>query len=246
MSNRPINRTLIFLVLGLFFTGTVHAQMTLRLGSSFSEPVTTPNKNGTLDLVYKELGRRLNITITVDRLKASERVLLNANNGVDDGDVGRVPGLEKIYPNLIRIRVPIYHYELVVLSRGVDFKVAGKESIIPYDIGIVRGWKILEKIAVGAHSVTSVDESEDLLWMLEKKRIEIALFEKSQALFIVKKMGLKEIKILQPTLLEGDWYLYLNNKHKDLIPKITAELLKMHKDGTIKDINVKVRQKYGY
>lgn len=246
MSNRPINRTLIFLALGVFFTGAVHAQTALSLISSFDEPVTTPDGDGVLDLVYKELGRRLNITITVDRLKASERVLLNANSGVDDGIVGGVPGLEKIYPKLIRIPVPIYHYEMVVLSSGVDFKVAGKESIIPYDIGIVRGWKILEKIAVGAHSVTSVDEIEDLLGMLEKKRIEIALFEKSQALFIIKKMGLKEIKILQPNLLEGDWYLYLNNKHKDLIPKITAELLKMYKDGTIKDINVKVRQKYGY
>ena len=81
---------------------------------------------------------------------------------------------------------------------------------------------------------------------IQKKRIEIALYEKSQALFIIKKMGLQEIKILQPNLLEGDWYLYLNKKHKDLIPKITAELLKMHKDGTIKRINVKVGQKYGY
>jgi len=204
MSNRPINRTLIFLALGVFFTGTVHAQTTLRLGSSFSEPLTTPDGDGTLDLVYKELGRRANITITVDRLKASERGLLNANSGVDDGIVGHVAGLEKAYPNLIRIPVPVYHCEMVVLSSGVDFKVAGKESIIPYNVGVVRGLKMPEKMAAGAHSVVSLNEAEQLFLMLQKKYIEIALFEKSQALLIIKKMGLKEIKILQPNLLEGD------------------------------------------
>jgi len=222
----------------------VHAQTTLVLGSSYYPPITTSHKDGVMDLVYKELARRLDIKIDIGDLETAERVLLNANNGIEDGDVGRVLGLEKSYPNLISIPVPIYHYEMVVFSKNVDFEVLDVKSIQPYDIGLLRGWKILEKISTGANSVLSLQNAEQVFDMLEKGRIEIALFEKSQGLAILKKMGIKDIKVLKPNLLEGDFHLYMHKKHKNLIHKITAELLKMEKDGTIRRINEKVLKHY--
>lgn len=197
-----------------------------------------------MDLVYKELARRLGIKIIVGNLETAERVLLNANSGTDDGDVGRVLGLEKSYPNLISIPVPIYHYEMVVFTKSINLETVDAQSIKPYDIGILRGWKILEDISKGAQSVYSLETSKQVFNMLEKGRIDIALFEKSQGLLVLKEMGLKNIKFLQPNLLEGDFHLYLNKKHKDLIPKVTAELLNMEKDGTIKRIKEEVLKHY--
>ena len=236
---------LIFLLLTtlLLFNSFIYGQ-TLRLGSSYYPPITTPNKDGVMDLIYKELGQRLQIDIIVGDLETAERVLLNANNGTDDGDVGRVLGLEKIYTNLISVSVPIYHYEMVVFSKNVTLKSIDAKSIMPFDIGILRGWKILENISKGAQSVSSLESSEQVFNMLDKGRIQIALFEKSQGLLVLKEMGLKEINALQPNLLEGDFYLYLHKKHKMLIPKITATLLKMQKDGTIKRIKEKVLKRY--
>lgn len=241
-----IRYVLISVFIGFLYASSVHAKETLFLGSSYYEPITTAKKDGVLDLVYQELSRRLNMTISIDSLENAERVLLNANSGLSDGDVGRVAGLEKRYPHLISIPVSIYHYEMIVLSKNVNFKVAGQESIMPYNIGLLRGWKILENLSIGAHSVTSLEEAEQVFTMLDKGRIDIALFEKSQAMPILKKMGLKDIKVLKPNLVEGDWYLYLNKKHKNLIPKITTELQKMHKDGTMKRISEKVQQKYAH
>ncbi len=238
---------LILLLVMFFFLGNIsYAQTTLRLGSSYYPPITTPNKDGVIDLIYKELARRLDIKIIINELETAERVLINANRGIDDGDVSRVLGLEKNYPNLISISVPVYHYEMVVFSKDIDFKVEGVESIMPYNIGILRGWKILEKISIGAQSVTSLENSEQVFNMLEKGRIDIALFEKSQGLAILKKMGLKNIKILQPNLLEGNFHLYLHKKHKGLVPIITNELLKMQKDGTLQHIKEEVVKQYVY
>lgn len=239
-----IRRTLLVLLIGSLFAASADAKQTLLLGTSYYEPITTPAKNGVLDLVYQELGRRLNIVIEVDNHESGERVLLNANSGITDGDVGRIAGLEKRYPDLIGIHVPVYHYEMVVVSKDSHFKVAGKESIMPYNIGVLRGWKILENIASGAKTVTNLETAEQAFTMLDQGRIDIALFEKSQAMVVRKKMGLKEIKILKPNLLEGDWYLYLNKKHQAWVPVITAELLKMQKDGTIKRITEKVQGRY--
>lgn len=238
---------LILLISILFLFNTIsYAQTTLRLGSSYYPPITTSNKDGVIDLIYKELARRLNINIIIGDLETAERVLLNANSGVDDGDVGRVLGLEKLYSNLISIPIPVYHYEMVVFSKNINFKPIDAKSIMPYDIGLLRGWKILEEISKGAKSVISLKNSEQVFNMLEKERIEIALFEKSQGLFVLKKMNLKNIKALQPNLLEGNFHLYLHKKHKLLIPKITAELSKMQKDGTIKHIKEKVLKQYIY
>lgn len=243
---KTLEKTILFFFIGFFLHTSLEAKPTLALGTSYYEPITTPAKDGVLDLVYQELGRRLGISIMVDRLETAERVLVNANSGLSDGDVGRIAGLENQYSGLIRVPVPIYHYEMAVFSKKINFKVAGKESIMPYDIGLLRGWKILERSAEGAHSVTSLETAEQVFTMLDRGRIDIALFEKSQAMPVLKKMGLREIKALKPNLLEGEWYLYLNKKYKPLIPQITAELLKMHEDGTMRRINEKVKQHYAY
>lgn len=235
--------TLLLLVLQM---NCLHAEQTLRLGNSYYPPMKTPNKDGIFDLIYQELSHRLGIKIVINETETAERVLLNANSGVDDGDVGRVAGLEKRYTNLVYVPIPVYHYQMVVFSKEVDFPVDGAKSIQPYDIGLLTGWKILENIAQGARSVSSLETGEQLFSMLDKKRIDIALIEKAQGLTILKKMGLKNIRFLQPNLLEGDWYLYLNNKHKNLVPVIAAELEKMHKDGTIKRINDEVYKRYSY
>lgn len=235
--------TLLFMALQI---NCLHAAQTLTLGNAYVAPMTTPNKDGLFDLIYQELSHRLGIKIVIQETGTGERVLLNANSGVDDGDVGRVAGLEKRYTNLVYVPVPIFHYQIVVFSKTIDFPVDGAKSIQPYDIGLLTGWKIVENISQGARSVSSLESGEQLFTMLDKKRIDIALIEKAQGLAIIKALGLKNIRILQPNLLEGDWYLYLNKKHANLVPIIAAELEKMHKDGTIKRINERVGKNYGY
>lgn len=222
----------------------LRADQTLLLSSSYYPPITSPQRNGAMDLIYQELSRRTGINIEIQNLAAAERVLLNVNAGVDDGDVGRILGLEKKYPNIIRIPVPVMHFQMVVFSRVKDFSVTSPDSIKPYNVGIVRGWKILETVSEGAKSVTVVANGEQLFSMLEKSRIDIALLEKLQGMELIRKMGLQGIKVLQPSLLEGNWYPYVNKKYENLIPLLTTNLRTMEEDGTIKRIHESVLKRY--
>lgn len=222
----------------------VQAEQRLILNSSYYAPVTSETHDGVLDLVYQELSKRLGIKIEIQNLAAAERVLLNVNEGIVDGDVGRVAGLEKKYPNMISVPIPVSKYEMVVFSRDVDFKVLGPESIKPYNVGLVRGWKILEQASTGAKSVTAVESGEQMFNMLDATRIDLALLDKLQGLHFIKTLNLKGIKILKPNLLEGQWYLYLNKKHEALIPGITVELRKMEQEGVIKQIYDSVLARY--
>lgn len=237
-------RVFLFIVV-ILIIGSARAEQTLILNSPFYPPLTSETHDGLLDLVYQELSSRLGIKIEIQNLAAAERTLINVNNGVVDGDVGRILGFERQYPNMVSVPVPVMKFEMMVFSRNFDFRVAGPDSIKPYNIGLVRGWRILERASVGAQSVTTFDNAEQMFSMLDKNRIDIVLLEKLEGLQVVKSMGIKGVKILQPSLIEGYWYLYLNKKYASLIPRIAAELRKMEQDGSLKRINRSVMARYG-
>ena len=90
---------------------------TLVINSSNYPPITSPEKDGLLDQVYQEAARRAGVKIVIQAMPAAERSLINQNTGIDDGDVSRIFGLEKQYPNLIRVPEPVMHYEMMVFSR---------------------------------------------------------------------------------------------------------------------------------
>lgn len=219
------------------------AAQTLVLNSSFYAPITSPDKTGVLDLLYKELSRRLGIEIVIQSLPA-ERALINANHGIEDGDVCRIAGLDEKYPNLIRVPEAVMSYQMSVFSRNANFKVSGPQSLKPYDVGIITGWKILERNTSEARSVIRVENGEQLFTMLDKGRIDAVVIENIQGVMLIKKMGLRQIRLLQPPFIKGEWYLYLNRMHKSLVPVISAELKAMKRDGTHRRIFDSVLERY--
>ena len=230
-------------LLGIFTSTTALAVQRLVLNTSYSAPITSPKKNGFLDLLYQELATRTGIQIEIQELPA-ERALGNANEGIDDGDVCRIAGLEKTYPNLVMVPERVMRIQMGVFTRGENFTVNGPESLKPYDVGIVTGWKILERTIVDTRSRVTVSTAEQLFAMLNDKRIDVGVIERMQGLRSIKRMGFKDIKELQPAFLELDWYLYLNKKHAALSPILAAELKKMKADGTSQRLHETVLNRY--
>ena len=135
-------------------------------------------------------------------------------------------------------------FQMGVFTRKASFTVAGPDSLKPYDVGIITGWKILERNSTQARSVSRVENGEQLFTMLDKGHIDVAILERMQGVMLIKQLGLRSVHLLQPPFLEGDWYLYLNKKHAALVPVITAELKKMKQDGTHKRIFDSVLGRY--
>jgi polar amino acid transport system substrate-binding protein len=77
-------------------------ETTIVLNTTGNAPLNTPDQQGFVDLVATEAFRRIGVTVKTVKLPA-ERGLINANQGIHDGEMLRVGGLEKIYPNLIMV-----------------------------------------------------------------------------------------------------------------------------------------------
>jgi len=215
----------------------------LVLNTSYSSPITSSDKSGFLDLLYRELFRRLNIPFEIQALPG-ERCLTNANEGIDDGDVCRIADLVKSYTNLVRTTEPVMQYQHVIFSRTAQFKVTGPESLQPYDVGIVTGWKILERNTSLHRSRIMLDNAEQLFQMLDQGRVEVAVIERMVGMEMVKKLRISGVHILSPPLLTGDWYLYLHKRHAALIPRIDRELRSMKRDGSYDRIRREVLGRY--
>jgi len=215
----------------------------LVLNSIYSSPITSSDKSGFLDLLYKELFRRLNIPFEIQALPG-ERSLTNANEGIDDGEVCRIAALTKSYTNLVCTTEPVMQYQHVVFSRSAQFKVTGPESLNPYDVGIVTGWKIVELNTRLNRSRIMLDSPEQLFQMLDQGRVEVAVLERMMGMEMLNKLRISGVNILSPPLLTGDWHLFLHKRHSALIPRIDRELRTMKKDGSYDRIMREVMGRY--
>jgi polar amino acid transport system substrate-binding protein len=205
----------------------------LVLNSASAPPFATDAGDGFLDIVIGEAFRRAGLRYKIVRLSA-ERGLKNANDGIEDGEFARIGGMEKMYPNLVPVPGKVVDYHFVAFSRDPKLNNATWDTLAPLSVGLLRGWKIYERSLKPGTQMTAVDTPEQLFSILDKNRIDVALYERSLGLALIKKMGIKDVHVVEPALTELAMYTYLHKKHADKVPKIAAALQELKTEGFYK------------
>lgn len=203
-------------------------------------PFSNPDKTGYLDQVLTEAFSRMDLIIDIRR-EPAERSLYDANNGISDGDFLRIEELGKIYPNLMIVPEYLHNMEFVAFTKFREVTTDnGWNSIAPYTVGIVRGWKILEENIPYTNDMRTDTNSQEILFkMLDKDRIDVGVYAKQFGIEVIDRLGLLGIKHSMPPLAERKMYLFLHKKHKDIIPKLSDILRCMKEDGTFAKIKEK-------
>lgn len=232
--------TLITMLFSIMISESVVAQEKLTIATGLKPPlVSSTLHRGFLDTLAVELFRRINIDLEVVIVPA-KRALVNANMGIDDGNLLRIKGLEKTYPNLVRVPETIFSSEFI----GYSMKQSQLQSqfngewkmLADYDVSYVRGWKIFENNIPNRENSFVVSDAIQMFNMLKEGHIDVALYEKWQGLLLAKKVGLTDVKLLDPPFVRLNMYMYLNKKHKSIIPQVARELKKMKQDGSYQKI----------
>lgn len=204
---------------------------TLVLSDTYDTPYTTETGDGFLDLIIKEAFHRAGLRLKMVRV-SPERALLNANAGIEDGVSARIAGLEKNYPNLVRVPEKVLDFPFVAFVRQAKLTNANWETLAPLSVGHIQGWKIFEQNLKSGTPTTIVDTAEQLFTMLDKNRIDVALYERWLGLALAKKMGIKNVRVVEPALADREMFIYLNKRLADNVPAITAALRALKADGT--------------
>ena len=205
------------------------------LNTSTGQPYANAAGTGFQDEVVAEAFKRIGLTGKVVRYKASARALINANSGVDQGVAMRVKGLEKTYPNLIRVPEVLVENEFVAYSKGRKFRTDSWSSLLPYVVAYINGWVIFERNLGQSQEKHAVKTPEQLFTMLEKGHTDVILYERWQGLFRARQSGIK-VNVHEPPLAKVNMYMYLNKEYADLVPKLAEALRSMKADGTYQAI----------
>jgi len=191
------------------------------------------------ELVLREAYGKLGFTLYITPLPA-KRSLHHANEGMADGELFRITGMEKKFPNLIKVPVPINSLDGVAVTRKVDFTVAGWDSLKPYFIAIRRGVKFSD---TGTKDMKRIYFNSNIglgRILIESKGVDIAVMARVNALKTLQHLrevkASTELRILEPAIASYPLFHYLHKKHAHLVPKLTQILDAMHASGRTAEI----------
>ena len=201
----------------------------LILNDTNESPFTTTDSQGFLDTVAGEAFRRAGVKLRLVKLPA-ERGLINANAGIEDGDLSRIAGLESSYPNLIRVPEKLVEYEFSAFSKNPALTTS-PVVLRARSIGHIRGWKIYEKMLSGVPAVVASDDAAQMFRQLQLDRIDVALYERWLGLSLLKKQGIQGIYLLEPAIANREMFIYLHKRHAALVPKIAKALQAIKAEG---------------
>ncbi|MHC1744594.1 MAG: substrate-binding periplasmic protein [Syntrophobacteraceae bacterium] len=215
----------------------------IHIATSDSPPLSRPDDTGFLDLMIKEALGRIGMELKIVHLPA-ERSLVNANEGVEQGVYARVRGMDQLYPNLVLVPEQIVDFEFVAFTTGVKAAIDGWESLRPYEVGIVRGWKILEMNVRSDKGVKSVKSPEILFDMLLDGRVELIVYNRINGRGLIKDRALRGVTVLDPPLAVREMFLYLHKSQEALVPRLTEAIRSIKRDGTCDRLQQSVLNPY--
>ncbi|BBB69836.1 ABC transporter substrate-binding protein [Undibacterium sp. YM2] len=189
-----------------------------------------------LSKAYEQLGIKLNFIST-----PAARAISMWNAGRLDGISAKV--IDSGLPDSIKVEIPIVYEEAVVFAAKKNLNVDGFDSLKPYVVGYVSGIPYLEDRLKNVAQKETAPSLESLFRKLEAGRTDVAV-DSRFSFCVVRKLGLRDIRILEPSLEKRLGYHFLHVRHQQLVPAVEAVLRNMEKDGSIRKIQEETMQEY--
>jgi len=183
-----------------------------------------------LSLLANEMFSRAGRNVQIVKLPG-ERALLNANAGIDDGELFRVGGMEKKYPNLVKVPEAMMTFDFVAFTKPEKaFPVMDWTSLEPYIVGIINGWKIYETNVTGVAERKEVRDMELLFKLLKNDRADVVMADRWQGMYISKRLSISA-DVVEPPFATRKMFMYLHKKHARLVSKLASALVAIKQDG---------------
>jgi polar amino acid transport system substrate-binding protein len=226
-----IFKIIFFAVIALVYSHSVFGgENEITLNSAAETPLSNSRQSGFLDEVAKEAFSRIGYRLNIEHLPP-ERGLKNSNKGLIDGELIRIKGLGKLYPNLIFVPENIISLEFVVFSKSPLNLSNGWSDLSGKTVAHVNGWKYLEENIPTTADITKVGNATILFNLLEKNRTDSVVYELWGGNWVVLKHSMKGIIVNSPPLAIKEMFIYLHKKHEEIIPKLSKALRDMKNDG---------------
>ncbi len=178
---------------------------------------------------YAQMGHDLEFVI-----RPAKRSLAEVNSGVSDAEMGRVIGVEREYPNLVRVEEPIYALSMsAIVAKTSKHWLSSWEEIGKHRIAYPRGYKFLDVRTRGMNAVRAKDATA-VARLVNGGRVDFGITLTSDAERLETEF--EHLSAIKPPLEVVTLYHYLNVKHRRLVPKLEKILVEFNDSGRSKQI----------
>ena len=219
---------LVALLLGLSSAGLPAAEKSL-VFSTFEQSGARLVQEPVLREAYRRLGYDIEILTYPGR-----RAVDMANRGQVDGELARLDVIKTLYPDLRQVPVPVHQLSLMAFTRDTRFQVEGWQSLQPYTVITLSGYKYTElKLDQWRVPHTLASRFDLVLSAVASGKVEVGLLNRYDGLQVMQRLALKELTLLPQPVEQFPTYHYLHKKHRALVPRVAAQLAKLHQEGFI-------------
>ena len=156
----------------------------------------------------------------------TKRSLYLAAEGSLDGEAGRIAGLEKHYPSLVRVDVPLMDFQGAAYVLGRRNIRVFRDALLDRLRTGALGGVVWAKDVMKGRRLERVNTYETLFNMLQEGRIDIALSSRVGAEEVLRSDPERygRIRQLEPLVYKVPFYHYLHMKNADIVPKLEKAL----------------------
>lgn len=178
-----------------------------------------------LETAYSRLGH----TVTFHEMPV-RRGVIETNVGHYDADAHRIDGIQLMYPNLIKIDVPINSFALHVFSKYEESTVFTLADLQNYSISTIKGTLLFEQILPEIEPYY-VDSNLQAFLQVTNDRADLAVATDNVWLEFKHKPEFQSIHQHHPAILRQPLYHYVYAEHYDLVAPLTEVLKEMYDSG---------------
>jgi len=167
--------------------------------------------------LYKSLGHETTITQLPAR-----RSLIEANRGRYDAELGRIPGMESAYPNLVRVTEPIHFVKFAILVlKTSSIAPRSWEGMEGLTVVYPNGYRLLDLRTEGMERIPT-SSPESVAKMVMHGRVQVGILLRSDALRLAKEFD--GLKVIETDIETVALFHYVHIKHRGLVPALEQSM----------------------
>lgn len=199
----------------------------------FNRPADTPQARYVIDLMsmaYIELGYEVRI-IDFNHQSA----LTAANNGILDGQLGRINTITQQYKNLRIVNFPLFEFNLILLKGCLQCTYQQLDSIAIQG-GYPAAQNYLNKHPITGDVISVKSVTAQLNLLTQKKVSGLILLD---FMLLTKHPNFDIAQFQTEVLAPIKSFHFLHKRHSALIPRLETELRKLNENGTVQFLRAK-------
>jgi hypothetical protein len=159
------------------------------------------------------------------------RSLMMTEQGLLDGEALRIRELAQRHPDLLLVPVPLATVQVLGYVRTNGPRPRNEVALRALRLGYPRGVVLLENWLADAPRKVDASTRTDLLRLLRAEVIDVALLTSAAGLPELEPDDMSGLALLPTPFHVTPLYALLHQRHRELLPRLTAVLRDMEDSG---------------